>query len=86
MKLFYRIPPEKYREIMNQIRERFEMHEEEDEDKIILMLDDDSRIVKVTGSFMPGEDEVASVKVVLEDKSLRPDFDSILGSPFKIRK
>ncbi|MHA2354920.1 MAG: hypothetical protein ACXADC_07085 [Candidatus Thorarchaeota archaeon] len=83
MKLFYRIEPSGYRSCMDKIRDEFSMHEEIDEDKIILMLDDESRIVKVTGSYMPGEDELASVKVILEDRSLKQFFNSVLGQPYK---
>ena len=83
MKLFYRIDPARYRSCMEKIRDEFGMHEEIDVDKTILMLDDESRIVKVTGSYMPGEDEVASVKVILEDRSLRNFFNSVLGKPYK---
>ena len=85
MKLFYRIDPAMYRSCMNKIREEFGMHEEVDEEKTILMSDDESRIVKVTGSYVPGEDEVALVKVILEDRSLRQFFNSVLGQPYKER-
>jgi len=85
MKLFYRIDPVTYRSCMNRIREEFGMHEEVDEEKTILMSDDESRIVKVTGSYVPGEDEVALVKVILEDRSLRQFFNSVLGQPYKER-
>lgn len=83
MKLFYRIDPAAYRSCMDRIREEFGMHEEVDEDKTILMLDDESRIVKVTGSYMPGQDDVALVKVILEDRTLREFFNSVLGQPYK---
>lgn len=83
MKLFYRIDPTMYRSCMDKIRDEFGMYEEIDEDKTILMLDDESRIAKVTGSYMPGEDEVASVKVILEDRSLKDFFNSVLGQPYK---
>ncbi|MFW9801739.1 MAG: hypothetical protein ACFFFC_03765 [Candidatus Thorarchaeota archaeon] len=83
MKLFYRIDPAVYRSCMDRIREEFGMHEEVDEDKTILLLDDESRIVKVTGSYMPAQDSVASVKVILEDRTLRDFFNSVLGQPYK---
>ncbi|MFW9889031.1 MAG: hypothetical protein ACFFER_12665 [Candidatus Thorarchaeota archaeon] len=83
MKLFYRINPDTYRSCMDRIREEFGMHEEVDEDKTILLLDDESRIVKVTGSYMPGHDDVALVKVILEDRTLREFFNSVLGQPYK---
>jgi hypothetical protein len=70
---------------MDKIREEFDMHEEVDEDKTILMLDDESRIVKVTGSYMPGKDETALVKVILEDSGLKQFFNSVLGQPYKER-
>ncbi|MFQ5832046.1 MAG: hypothetical protein ACE5H4_05055 [Candidatus Thorarchaeota archaeon] len=85
MKLFYRIDPSKYQSCMERIQEEFEMHKEVDEDKTILTLDDEARIVKVTGSFFPWEEDVAMVKVILTDDTLRGFFDSVLGNPYKGR-
>ncbi len=85
MKLFYRIDPAAYKEAMDKIKSRFDMHEEVDEAKTMLMLDGDSPIELVSGSYDPAEDEVASVRVVLHDASLKEVFDSILGEPFRVK-
>ena len=85
MKIFYRVSPEKYRECMDRIRERFGMHEEIDEASTILMLEDISQVEKVSGTFDPNFDKFAQVKVSLNDKSLKEFFDSIFGEPYKVR-
>jgi len=85
MKLFYRVSPDKYRECMDSIRERFGMHEEVDEASTILMLEDRSQIEKVTGTFDPNFDDFAQVRVILKDKLLKEFFDSILGQPHKVK-
>jgi hypothetical protein len=56
---------------MDKVRDHFNMHEEVDEEKTILLLDDETKIEKVTGSYDPMEDEVAKVRVILVDPSLR---------------
>ena len=85
MKLFYKITPEKYREALDKIKERFEMHEEVDEAKTMLMLESEDKIELVSGMFDPSTDEEATIRVVLVDESLKDDFDSILGEPYKVR-
>ncbi len=86
MKLFYRIEPSKYQSCMERIEEEFEMHKETDEDKTILMLDDETKIVKVSGSYFPGEDDMAMIKVILADDTLRDFFDSVLGQPYRVKR
>ena len=85
-KLFYRVDPADYAERMKAVKEKFGMHEEIDEEKTILMLDDESRITKITGSYHPGEDDVAMVKVILNDKSLRDYFNSVFEEPYKEKR
>jgi hypothetical protein len=85
MKLFYRVSPDKYHECMDRIRERFGMHEEVDEASTILMLEDDSQVQKVTGTFDPNFDDFAQVRVNLKDTSLKDFFDSVLGEPYKVK-
>ena len=70
---------------MDAIRERFGMHEEIDEARTILMLDDMSQIERVMGTFDPSEDEFAHVRVNLNDESLKEFFDSVLGQPYKVK-
>jgi hypothetical protein len=83
MKLFYKVSPDRYRVCMDKIRDEFEMHEEVDEARTILMLDDDSQIERVMGTFDPKSDEFAHVRVNLNDESLKEFFDSVLGQPYK---
>ena len=83
MKLFYKVNPEEYRNRMDKVKEHFNMHEEVDEEKTILLLDDETQIEKVTGSYDPIEDEVAKVRVILVDPSLRDFFNSVFGEPYK---
>jgi len=85
MKLFYKVSPDKFRECMNKIREKFEMHEEVDEARTILMLDDDSQIERVMGTFDPSHDDFAHVRVNINDESLKEFFDSVLGEPYNVR-
>jgi hypothetical protein len=85
MKLFYKVTPDVYRACMDQIRDKFSMHEEVDEARTILMLDDESQIERVIGTFDPNIDEIAQVRVNLVDESLRTFFDSILGEPYKVK-
>ena len=85
MKLFYKVSPEIYRACMNKIQEKFSMHEEIDEARTILMLDDDSQIERVMGTFDPNFDSFAHVRVNLNDDSLKEVFDSILGQPYKVK-
>ncbi len=86
MKLFYKVNPEEYRSCMDQVKDHFNMHEEVDEEKTILLLDDETKIEKVTGSYNPMEDEVAKVRVILVDPSFREYFNSIFGEPYKEKR
>ncbi len=85
MKLYYKVNPDKYRECMDQIREKYGMHEEVDEARTILMLDDDSQIERVMGTFDPHSDAFAHVRIKLNDESLKDFFDSVLGTPYKVK-
>ncbi|MHA1769402.1 MAG: hypothetical protein ACTSV3_06070 [Candidatus Thorarchaeota archaeon] len=85
MKLYYKVTPDVYRSCLEQIREKFAMHEEVDEAHTILLLDDESQIERVIGTFDPNTDDVAQVRVTLVDESLRGFFDSVLGAPYKVR-
>ena len=86
MKLFYRVSPIDYRSCLDQIRDRFAMHEEIDEAHTILMLEDQSQIERVIGTFDPHRDEVAHVRVILNDDTLREFFDSVLGVPLMVKR
>jgi len=86
MKLFYKVSPDNYRACMDQIREKFSMHEEVDEARTILMLDDDTQIERVMGTFDPNSDSFAHVRVNLNDESLRDFFDTVLGQPYKMKR
>lgn len=85
MKLFYRVSPDEYRACLDEIREKFGMLEEVDEARTMLLLDDDSQIERVIGTFDPVTDEIAQVRVVLADESLKEFFDSVLGEPYKVK-
>jgi hypothetical protein len=67
------------------IREKFGMQEEVDEARTMLMLDDDSQIERVIGTFDPNTDETAHVRIVLADESLKEFFDSVLGEPYRVK-
>ena len=86
MKLFYKVNPEEYRICMDKVKDHFNMHEEVDEEKTILLLNDETKIEKVTGSYDPMEDKVAKVKVILVDSSLRDFFNSVFGEPYKEKR
>ena len=85
MKLFYKIQPSEYPKVMEAIRERFGMNQEVDEEKTILMLDSEDAIELVSGSYDPNENELAHIRVVLVDESLKEVFDSILGEPYRVK-
>ncbi len=85
MKLFYRVSPDEYRACMAKICEKFGMLEEVDEARTMLMLDDDSQIERIIGTFDPMNDETAQVRIVLADESLKEFFDSVLGEPYKVK-
>ncbi|MGD9397847.1 MAG: hypothetical protein PVJ05_15530 [Candidatus Thorarchaeota archaeon] len=86
MKLFYRVKPEEYRSCFDKIRDKFGMNEEVDEARTMLMLDDDSQIERVIGTFDPNTDETAHVRIVLADESLKEFFDSVLGEPYRVKQ
>ena len=85
MKLFYKIEPSQYREALDKIKEKFGMHEEVDEARTMLLLDSEDTIELVSGMYDPNQDDVAQVRVVLVDDSLRGFFDSILGEPYRVK-
>ena len=85
MKLYYRIEPDDFRDCLDTIREKFGMNEEVDGAKTMLMLDDDSQIELVSCMFDPKEDTFAHVRVILNDRSLKEFFDSVLGQPYKVK-
>lgn len=85
LKLFYKVDPAIYRECLDKIRRKFGMHEDIDEEKTILTLDDDSQIEQVRASYNPTEDDFVHVRVVLNDESLRQFFDSVLGEPYRVK-
>jgi hypothetical protein len=70
---------------MDQIRDQYGMHEEVDEARTILMLDDDSQIERVMGTFDPNTDTFAHVRISFSDESLKDFFDSVLGVPYKVK-
>jgi hypothetical protein len=77
--------PSKFREAMKRVRDELELHEEIDEEKTILIPKDETQIEQVVGSFSPMEDEIAKVRVILVDESLRSYFDSLFGEPYKVK-
>ena len=85
MKLYYKVNAEEYRICMDQIRDKYGMHEEVDEARTILMLDDDSQIERVMGTFDPNSDAFAHIRIKLNDESLKDFFDSVLGTPYKVK-
>ncbi len=84
MKLYYRVNPEGFRSCMNKIRDNYGMHEEIDEARTVLKLDDEDKIERVIGTFDPDACE-AQIRVILVDGSLKEFFDSVLGKPYKIK-
>ena len=85
MKLFYRLSPDEYRNCLDKIRDKFGMNEEVDEARTMLMLDDDSQIEMVIGTFDPMTDETAHMRIILADESLKEFFDSVLGEPYRVK-
>jgi hypothetical protein len=85
VRLFYKVRPDEYMNCMKQIREKFAMHEEIDEARTTLMLEDQSQIERVSGTFDPSSDEVAQIRVVLNDELLKEFFDSVLGEPYLVK-
>ncbi|MCK5151595.1 MAG: hypothetical protein KAQ65_07140 [Candidatus Thorarchaeota archaeon] len=61
------------------------MHEEVDEARTMLLLDSEDTIELVSGMYDPNQDDVAQVRVVLVNDSLRGFFDSILGEPYRVK-
>lgn len=84
MKLYYRVNPEGFRSCMNKIRDNYGMHEEIDEARTVLKLDDEDKIERVIGTFDTDAGE-AQIRVILVDGSLKEFFDSVLGKPYKIK-
>lgn len=84
MKLYYRVKPEDFRQCMERIRENYGMHEEIDEVRTILKLDDEDQIERVIGTLDPDAGE-AHVRVILGNSSLREFFDTVLGQPYKVK-
>jgi hypothetical protein len=85
MKLFYKVSPQDYERVIQEIQIMFNMHKDVDEERTILSLDGDGVIEQVMGSYDPSRDEVVQVRVVINDESLRATFDDILGSPFLVK-
>jgi hypothetical protein len=85
MRLFYKVSPSEYEKCMKQIRERFNMHEDIDEARTTLSLEDQTQIERISGTYDPTSDDVAQVRVVLIDDSLREFFDSVLGEPYIVK-
>ncbi len=85
MKLFYKVNPTEYKEMMNRVKEHFDMHEEVDEEKTMLLMEDETKIELVSGSYNPHTDDVASIRAVLVDESLREFFDSVFGEPYRVK-
>ncbi len=85
MKLFYRVAAKEYRRKLEQIRDDLKMHEEIDEEHVSLRLEDQSQIERIVCTFDPNQDEFANVRIILNDDSLQQYFDSILGTPYKIK-
>lgn len=78
--------PIRYRELMNKVRDDFNLHEEIDEERTTLTREEEERIELVRGSFDPSEDDLAMVRVVILDDSLRDFFDSVFGEPYKVKR
>ena len=84
MKLYYRVKPEDFRACMDRIRDNYQMHEDVDEVRTVLKLDDEDKIERIIGTFDPDAGEV-QIRVILGDESLKEYFDSVLGQPYKIK-
>jgi hypothetical protein len=70
---------------MERVRVEFNMHEEIDEARTLLMLEDISRIELVSGMYDPVEGDVAMIRVVINDETLKEFFDSVFGVPYKVK-
>ena len=84
MKLYYRVNPEDFRTCMDQIRDNYGMHEEVDEVRTVLKLEDEDLIERVIGTYDPDAGEV-HIRVILGDESLKDYFDSVLGQPYMVK-
>jgi hypothetical protein len=71
---------------MNRVRDEFSLHEAIDEEKTTLTREEEERIELVRGSFDPSEDDLAMVRVVILDDSLKVFFDSVFGEPYKVKR
>jgi hypothetical protein len=80
------VDPSKYRELMDKVRNEFNLHEEIDEERTTLKREEEERIELVRGSFDPVSDDLAMVRVVILDDSLKGFFDSVFGEPYKVKK
>ncbi len=85
MKLYYKVASEDYRMKLNQVRDNFKMHEEIDEARTSLHLEDQSQIERVIGIFDPNQDDIGQVQVILNDETLQQYFDSIFGEPYRVK-
>ncbi|MFO7836230.1 MAG: hypothetical protein R6V83_06230 [Candidatus Thorarchaeota archaeon] len=85
MKIFYRVDPSVYKEKMDEVKKEFGMHQEIDEHRTFLVLDDTSKIERITGSYSPREDEEALVRIVLNEESLKDFFDHVFGEPVLVK-
>ncbi len=85
MKIFYKVPPEVYKEMMEKARIKFKLHKDVDEEKIILSPFSESVIEQVRASYTPGEDDMAQIRIVITDESLKAQFDEIFGEPYKVK-
>jgi hypothetical protein len=69
---------------MERIRDNYGMHEEIDEVRTVLKLDDEDQIERVIGTLDPDNAE-AHIRVILGNSSLREFFDTVLGQPYKVK-
>ena len=73
--------------MLNKVRDELNLHAETDEERTTLSPErEDERIELVRGSFDPSEDDIAMVRVVILDDSLRSYFDSVFGEPYKVKR
>jgi hypothetical protein len=86
VRLFYKVDPSRYRELMDRVRDQFNLHEAIDEERTTLTREEEEGIELVRGSFDPSIDDLAMVRVVLLDSSLRDFFDSVFGEPYRVRR
>ncbi|TFG11426.1 hypothetical protein EU537_12445 [Candidatus Thorarchaeota archaeon] len=85
MKLFYKVDPSRYREMMEKVRDELGLHEEIDEAATFLMEESEDRIEQITGRYNPAIGGDAMIRVVLVDESLKDFLDSVFGEPYKVK-